>query len=529
MTVSVQTVRTVASRSQPLALLRPIVFLSGLTSLAIELAGSRLLAPYFGTSLYIWAVLVGLVLLYLTAGYFIGGRLGDRNPRPEVLYQLTAWAAFLTGLIPLASKPILGFSAVGFANLDAGVFLGSLFAVVLLFAAPVTLLGCVSPFAIRLLMDDVQSAGATAGRLYALSTIGSILGTVIPVFVLIPLVGTPRTFYLLSLALLGLSVWALWRYRSWYFWLLLPSACLLVLPPSVLRPPPFGTLLYNGESAYYYIQVVQQDTARGKETDLVLDEGHAVHSIYNPNQLITGGPWDYFMVAPYFNPGYKQTDLKSAAIVGLAGGTIARDFTQVYGPIPIDGVEIDPKIIELGRTYFGMNEPNLNAIAQDGRYFVTTTTKRYDLIGIDAYRQPYIPFHLTTREFFQQVRNHLTPNGVAVINAGRTETDYRLVDVISSTMKSVFPNVFVIDLPSPQINSIVVGTNQPAQLSNFATNAEALSDPTLRQVANTALTSGRVREVTTTPVVFTDDWAPVEKVIDEIILGYARSGGGEIR
>jgi spermidine synthase len=192
-------------------------------------------------------------------------------------------------------------------------------------------------------------------------------------------------------------------------------------------------------------------------------------------------------------------------------------------------VEIDPKIIEVGRQYFNMTEPNLNAIAQDGRYYLTTTSKTYDLVGIDAYRQPYIPFHLTTKQFFQQVRAHLTSNGVAVINAGRTETDYRLVDVIGSTMKAIFPNVYVIDLPSPQINSIVVGTNEPTQLANFAANAATLANPTLRQVATTGLTQGRIREVAPGGTVFTDDWAPVEKVIDEIILGYARDGTGEIK
>ena len=507
-------------------LLLPLVFLSGFTSLAIELAGSRLLAPYFGTSLYIWAVLVGLILLYLTAGYFIGGRLGDKHPRPQLLFQMTAWAGFITGIIPLIARPILSFSSQGFANLDAGLFLGSLFGVVLLFAAPVTLLGCVSPFAIRLAMRDFRKAGDTAGAIYALSTVGSILGTFVSVFLLVPNIGTPRTFYVLSLALLGLSVVGLWAYRSWYFWLLLPVACLLVFPPSALRPASFGKLVYATESAYYYIQVVQQDTPTGPQNNLILDEGHAVHSIYNPGRLITGGPWDYFMVAPLFA---GRAAPRSAAIVGLAAGTIARDLTSVYGPIPIDGVEIDPKIIEVGRKYFNMNEPNLNAIAQDGRYYLTTTSKKYDLIGIDAYRQPYIPFHLTTKQFFQEVRNHLTPNGVAVINAGRTETDYRLVDVIGSTMKAVFPNVYVIDLPSPQINSIVVGTNQPTRLANFAANAATLANPTLRQVAATGLSQGRVREVPSGGTVFTDDWAPVEKVIDEIILGYARDGGGEIR
>ncbi len=509
--------------SGPLLLI--LVFVSGMSSLAIELAGSRLLAPYFGTSLYIWAVLVGLILLYLTAGYFIGGRLADRRPSITLLFQITAWAGLLVGFIPILSRPILSFSAVGFASLDAGIFLGSLVGVVLLFALPVTLLSCVSPFAIRLTTRDIKLAGSNSGRLYALSTIGSILGTVVPVFILIPSIGTPRTFYVFSLALILISVIGLWRSRGWYFWFLLPIAGLMVLPEVVIRPAPFGKLVYATESAYYYIQVVQQDTPTGPENDLILDEGHAVHSIYNPGQLLTDGPWDYFMVAPFFNHGERQSDVHSAAIIGLAGGTIARTLTAVYGAIPIDGVEIDPKIIDVGRRYFGMTEPNLNAVAQDGRYYIATTDKKYDLIGIDAYRQPYIPFHLTTRQFFQEVRGHLTPNGVAVINAGRTQTDFRLVNVVASTMKAVFPNVYVIDLPSPQINSIIVGTNQPTQLADFATSLGGVTDPTLKAIAAVALEPGRTREVTQASPPFTDDWAPVEKVIDEIILGYAQSGG----
>ncbi|MHB8620276.1 MAG: spermidine synthase [Chloroflexota bacterium] len=516
-----------ASHQRPLLL--AVVFVGGMSSLAIELAGSRLLAPYFGTSLYIWAVLLGLILLYLTAGYFIGGRLADRHPSDRVLYQLTAWAGLITGIIPIISRPILGFSSIGFANLDAGIFLGSLVGVVLLFAVPVTLLGCVSPFAIRLAMNDVDMAGKTAGHIYGLSTVGSIVGTFLPVFVLIPTIGTPRTFYVLSLALILISVAGLWRYRSWYGWLLLPVACLAVLPEGVIRPPSFGKLIYATESSYYYIQVVQQQTPTGPQNDLILDEGHAVHSIYNPGRLLTGGPWDYFMVAPFFNNHFRQRDVHSAAIIGLAAGTVARDLTATYGPIPIDGVEIDPKIISVGREYFDMTEPNLHAIAQDGRYYITTTRKKYDLIGIDAFRQPYIPFHLTTRQFFQQVRDHLTPDGVAVINAGRTETDFRLVNVLASTMKAVFPNVYIIDLPNPQINSIIVGTNAHTRLSNFAASASHLTNPNLRTVAGWALRTGHIREVTSSPTVFTDDWAPVEKVIDEIVLGYVRSGDNTLR
>src|SRR6202162_6323779 len=161
-----------------------------MTSLGVEFGASRLLAPYFGTSLYVWGVLIGLILIYLSAGYVIGGRLADRHPRDEGLYPVTAWAGLWIGVIPLVSYPILLASQQGFKDLSVGLVAGTLLAVVLLFAIPVILLGCVSPFAIRLLLKNVETGGNTAGRIYALSTAGSILGTFLPVFWFIPTFGT---------------------------------------------------------------------------------------------------------------------------------------------------------------------------------------------------------------------------------------------------------------------------------------------------------------------------------------------------
>src|SRR5438270_13170730 len=181
-----------------------------MTSLGVEFGASRLLAPYFGTSLYVWGVLIGLILVYLSIGYVIGGRLADRYPRHEVIFPVKAVAALSIGLIPLVSYPILLGSQKGFATLSAGLVLGSLLAVLALFAVPVVLLGCVSPFAIRLLLRDVRTGGNTAGAVYALSTGGSILGTFLPVFWLIPTFGTRPTLIMFSVALLGLSVLGLW-------------------------------------------------------------------------------------------------------------------------------------------------------------------------------------------------------------------------------------------------------------------------------------------------------------------------------
>src|SRR5690348_3558087 len=183
-----------------------LVFVAGASSLAVELSASRLLAPYFGTSLFVWANLIGLILLYLTIGYYLGGRVADRYPRPVVLYGLTSAAALLISAIPPLSRPILSWSQGAFATYSISVFYGSLVAVILLFALPMILLGCVSPFAIRLRIEQVGKSGRTSGQLYAISTAGSILGTFLPVLWLIPTTGTYRTFLVIAVTLLLVSL-----------------------------------------------------------------------------------------------------------------------------------------------------------------------------------------------------------------------------------------------------------------------------------------------------------------------------------
>jgi spermidine synthase len=504
-------------------LLRAVVFTGGLTSIGIELAASRLLAPYFGGSTFIWANLIGLTLTYLALGYYLGGRIADRHPSASLLYAITAIAGFFTGLIPIIARPILHASLSAFDRVAVGAFYGSLIATILLFAIPVTLLGFVTPFAIRLLMPNVANAGITAGNIYALSTVGSIAGSFLPVLLLVPLLGTAKTFLIFAASLIIISIIGLIGERAQKP-ALFPLSLLAILMATVtltasaqIKPPYRGELIYEGESEYNYIQVLKD----GNSYLLALNEGHAIHSIYNPNQLLTGGPWDYFMVGPLY--GQKLTPASDALIIGLAGGTAAREISAAYPGVHIDGVEIDPEIANLGKQYFGLDDlPNLNIIVEDGRYFLNRTHQQYDLIAIDAYRQPYIPFQLTTKEFFEEVDDHLTENGATVINVGRTETDYRLVNVIASTMKAVYPNVYVIDTKDYD-NSMVIGTKSPTAIANFARNVDDLPpDSPLRTIGAESIKYGNMREVAPGGTVFTDDHAPVEWVIDQIIVGEAR-------
>jgi len=521
--------------------LRVVVFVGGGVSIGIELAASRLLAPFFGTSLFIWANLIGLTLIYLSIGYAVGGRIADRWPHIALLYAITAVAAFVTGLIPVLAQPILAKSLTAFAAVSLGGFYGSLVGTLVLFAIPVTLLGCVSPFAIRLALASVSGAGNTSGSLYALSTVGSIVGTFVPTFLLIPRIGTFRTFYLFAIALLVVSLIGLFRAprTDQRLRLLIGAAVLLIIMLGIaafgqrgfVRPVEGGRqVIWQGESAYNFIQV-GRDPATGAN-ELYLNEGHAIHSLYYPGdavQPLSNGPWDYFAVAPFFQANERPAAIKDVCIIGLAGGTVAQRMNQIYGAgVQIDGVEIDPKIVDVARQFFNLDASHVNVIVQDGRYYMRTTDKHYDVIAADAYHQPYIPFQLTTQEFFREAYDHLNDNGTFIVNAGRSNTDYRLVNVISDTMRSVFPNVYLIDTPA-FTNTMVIGTKNPTSLANFATNINAVrqTNPTsaLVTLGDAAIKDGHIREAAPGSQIFTDDLAPVEDLIDRILLDYARKGG----
>ncbi len=490
-----------------------LVFVSGMTSLALEMCASRLLAAYFGTSLFIWANLIGMILLYLTVGYFIGGRLADRNPSEQVLCTITALAALSISILPFISQGILTWSITGLAQASVSIFFSSLLGTILLFAVPVTLLGLVSPFAIRLATKDIGRSGKTSGSLYALSTLGGILGAFLPVLWLIPTFGVRRTLLILGAILFAASLWGLrlrWR----------PAIALvliaLLLPLGPLKEIP--NLIYEQESLYNYIQVTQlPDGTR----ELILNEGQAIHSIYypDPNTVLTGWYWDYFLAAPYFNPGFTPQKLHRVGIIGLAAGTIAHQFTRVYGPVPIDGVEIDPAIVDVGRKYFAMNESNLHVHVQDGRTFLETTQAQYDVVAIDAFQQPYIPFQLTTREFFSTIRSHLSTTGVVALNTAHTTHDYRLVQAFINTMSQVFPSVYVFNVPGT-FNTEIMATVQPTSITTFRANLAQFSPTSIMgQVAGEVspeVTQGH----SDGGIVFTDDRAPIEQITDQLLLSY---------
>jgi spermidine synthase len=505
------------------------VFISGMTTLAIEMTAERLLGSVFGTSNLVWASIIGLILLYLTAGYFLGGFLADRYPNFRVFYQILIWAAILVTISTVISRPVLRLASIAFDELQLGPLFGSFAVVLLLFALPITLMGTASPFAIRLAVHDTRSVGTISGRIYAISTLGSFIGTFLPVLILIPPIGTYRTLIVLSGILLVTALYGLYRSSGWraslpYAWapLLLVFLFWQGLPGADREA---RGMIYETESSYNYIQVLEQDGFRL----LRLNEGQGIHSIYHPEQLVYAGPWEQVLAAPFFNPAYDPAHLKRIAIVGLAAGTTARQATEVFGPVQIDGYEIDAKIVDAGREYFEMNMDNLNVFVEDGRWGLAHSPHRYDVISVDAYRPPYIPWHMTTREFFQIVHEHLAEDGVMVINVGRSPDDRRLIDTLASTIRTVFPTIHVVDIPDT-FNTIIYATVTPTDAGNIRDNLVRIynqgdAHPLLIYAMQVA--ASNLQPAPGVEQVFTDDHAPVEWITNTMVLRFLMFGNME--
>jgi spermidine synthase len=491
----------------PLSLL---VFVVGTGSLGAEIAAVRLLAPYFGASTIVWANTIGIVLVALSVGYWLGGRIADRHPNMRALCLLALTAAALLAAVPFVAGPLLDLGVKALDDVSAGAFFGSLLAVLVLVAVPVLLLGMVSPWALRLAVRDVEGAGEVAGRLYALSTAGSLVGTLLSALVLIPLIGTRRTFLVFALAIAAVAVSGLLPQRRW---VLAPAAIvvLMLLPVGTLKASDEGRVIHEAETEYQYARVVERpDGSRVLE----LNEGQAIHSVYRPGTVLTGDYWDGFLVDPLAALGRPPA---SIAILGNAAGTTARAYGRLFPRTLVDAVEIDPELSRIGRRYFDMRGPRLHVHDKDARPFLRATGARYDAIFIDAYRQPYIPFYLATKEFFELVRSRLTARGVVVINVGHPEHENSLEKVLAATLGAVFPHVM--RDPVEPTNTLLVASSAPLSAERLRATALPRS---LRATAKAA--AARLDSPLAGGAVYTDDKAPVEWLIDKSIVDYAAGG-----
>lgn len=486
-----------------------LVFGAGIGALATEISASRLLAPYFGSSTIVWANLIGIVLAALALGYWLGGRLADRRPQPALLGFIVLAAAVSVAAIPFVARPFLDLTVEGLDEASAGAVIGSFLAVLLLCAPPVVLLGMVSPFAIRLAVASVETAGAVAGRLYALSTAGSLLGTFLPALLLVPALGTQRTFLVVA-ALLALSACFLLGAR--YLVVAAALAALVALPPGTVKAQ--AGLLHEETSYQQYIQVVERPDGQRL---LYLNEGVAVHSVWWPDSVLTGGVWDAFLALPPL----LGRPLERVAILGNAGGTTARALGVFYPRARVDGVEIDPAVSRVGRRYFGLGDnPRLTVHDADARPFLRSTDERYDLIVVDAYRQPYVPFYLATREFFRLVRDRLAPGGIVALNVAAVPDDKRLVRAIGGTLAAELPQV--LEWPVLRFNTIVLGLTEPLPARERARRLRA-GPAELAPLRDLLARDARPLPASSRP--WTDDRAPVEWVTDRMIVSFAVQRG----
>ena len=522
--------------TEPVSLKRyllALAFCAGAGALGLELAAARLLEPWFGNSQPVWAALISLVLAFLAGGAWLGGRWGDRYPAlPRLLVTIIA-ASFLISLVPIIAPVVLRATVQDLLAFEPGLLLAAGLVVVTLLSLPVLLLGAVTPWAIRIALPAAEGQGQTVGQIYAAATLGSIAGTLAPVLWLIPTFGTRWTFHLLALFLLAAAMVGL-------LWLPGRRRRVAILAVSVLfwsiawpvwadtgsvrglgSETGAGTLVFEDESKYNYIAVRQL----GSETILKLNEGVGIHSVHHPDSVLSRGIWDYFLLAPWFAAQPVDPAAADVLLLGLAGGTVSSLWSDIYGPAPITGIELDPRILEVGYTYFDMARPNLTAVAADGRRWLQAQPdhRQWDMIGIDAYRVPYIPFHLATVEFFALVRSHLTSAGVVAINVGRIPGDQTLVDSLVVTMQAVFPAVFILNEPVPpgtMGNALVIGLAQPADLENYRRQMQSLPSTypqVFREFAQvtSAQAAAAVRASDLVPL--SDDRAPIARIVHLIV------------
>jgi spermidine synthase len=502
---------TIAREPAPLRFIRVIAFVVGSASLGAEIAAARLLAPYFGASTIIWANTIATVLVALSAGYALGGRLADRWPHRRGLCAVVLTAGLLLAVVPFVADPFLRLSVSALGGLSVGGFLGSLAAVLVLVAVPVMLLGTVAPYANRLALERVAQAGTVTGRLYAISTAGSLVGTFAAALLLIPLIGTHRTFLVFALALSLVALPGLRARR--YLLAPLAIAALLAAPSASIGAGVAGArVIFSAETPYQYARVLQ---FLNGERWLQLNEGVAIHSDYRPWSYLTGGYWDDFLALPF--SGIRGRP-RRIAILGNAAGTVARAYGHYFPQVRVDAVELDGELTTIGRRYFHLQGSNLHLYTADARPWLAADRARYDAIFLDAYRQPYIPFYLLTREFFSSLRAHLLPGGVAIVNVGHIPGSDALEKVVASTLRAIFP--VVMRDPVSATNTLVLASTQPLRSARMLSAARAAELPP-ELLPLTGEVATRLQAALHGGEVYTDDRAPVEWLTDLAIVGYA--------
>ena len=435
------------------------VFISGASIMALELLGSRLLAPYYGSTLFVWGSLIGITLTGLSAGYSYGGKKSDT----EASYQTFSLLIFIAGsyalLTTILSADILKMILV----LKIGDMYGPLLSSAVFLLIPTFLLGAVTPFAIKLSAKSLQTIGQTAGNLYSLSTLGSIFGTFATTFMLVPILGVNVILYSISSILIISSVIGITKQIKFIAIILIAIS----IHSAVVVQPPVAGVIFEKDTLYHKI-LVHDDSVNNIRT-LILDNNfHSAMDLNNPERIV----YEY---TKFFHLGLLFVDEPNNVLfIGGGGFSAPKKFFVDYPEMIVNVVEIDQEVVNVGSEFFAVPEDErLKISTNDGRIFLRNTNEKYNIIVLDAYDKSYVPFHLMTREFNELVYEHLTEDGVFISNIITSiegnSADLFLAEI--KTMKSVFPNVYIYPVISDQQtviqNVIVVAHKQEDSVTKF--------------------------------------------------------------
>lgn len=504
-------------------------FIIGFIIMAFEILGSRYLNPFFGSGIFTWSSLITTVLMALSTGYFIGGYIADRKPSVNLLGFIVFSASIWFGLMPIFANPLFAFVFDSVQDIRYGSLISSIF---LLFV-PLSLVGVYSPFAIRLILRSTNVSGTVSGRIYGISTLGSIIGTLVTTFYLIPFIGTRIITYVLFLCTLFCSVSILaaglyqWKGRiyrtmtllrsifvvAFIFWLMQPSAYGGSLNYSYFKSADFPrpksipdsinyNLIETVESPYNTIFIHQLGSYITMTFRYDPMQVQSIINLRNEEQL----PAAYTRI---MTVGLVYADNpEHILIMGLGGGMTTRYIQEYYPASIVDAVELDRGVIDLAKKYFGVRESDKYRITEsDARVYLNRSKERYDIIMSDAYPNGSIPFHLYTKEFYEIVRGHLEEGGCFVMNLYSTK---KLFKSTLSTLNSVFESVDVFARPSMR-NIVIVAYKRPrltkAYLEDRADNLQKEKNfyYDIRRIVRLR----RDIEIIRPARLFTDDFAPV--------------------
>ncbi|MGE5298351.1 MAG: spermidine synthase [Acidobacteriaceae bacterium] len=489
----------------------------GFCSVGMEIVSSRMLAPFYGTSIFVWSNIIAVILLSLSAGYWLGGLAADKRPDAGLLTHLSLAAGLIFLLAPKVSPFLIqGINKVVY-NTHPGnptFFISSFVSALILFGLPTVFLGMASPILVKAYNLRNNRIGRSTGLIFAISTFGSIAGTFVPTFWLLPMLGTAKTTYVLAGILILIGLFGLTTKAFRQIILIAAAIGLVAVIPDPQASAGSRKIIYEGESEYHHIEVAEDKTGNRY---LLFNEGLSLESVYERNKVLTGGIYDYFNVLPYALADDSK-EPKKVLVIGLAGATIPRQMNYFFGDkLQIDAVEIDPKVVDIAREYFDLDQVKANVIVADGRNFLEQPGKKYDLIIVDVFlNEMYIPWTFSTDEFWKLVSSRMNENGIVAMNVHSVSPDSLLVTSMTNTLAHVFGKAYKTSYKPPLIYSYMLIGGKDPQFNKMSVKPELES---LRRDLANNLTEV---EYSKDRPLLTDDWAPVEKMLDGSIEYYRK-------